>query len=120
MYKLPVLLMLISVPALAADLSGVWKIDGTVGENPVTATCTVKQNHAELTGSCKMPQVDKAVDLKGTVNDNKVTWKYDVDYEGKTYTLTYSGMPNSTSTSIKGTINVEPSDTDGDFTAQKQ
>jgi hypothetical protein len=120
MHKLAALLMLIPVSASASDLSGVWKIDGTVGENPIAATCTMKQTDAELSGSCTMAQIEKAVDLKGTVNDNKVTWKYDVEYQGNTYTLTYDGTPDATATSIKGTIKVGPSDTDGDFTAQKQ
>ncbi len=120
MKKLLVLLVLTSVPALAQDLSGVWKIDGTVGDNPVAATCTLKQTDTHITGTCKMPQNDTALDVTGDVTGNKVTWKYALDYQGTTYTLIYTGTPDSAATSIKGSIMVDPSDTEGDFTAQKQ
>lgn len=120
MKKLLALLVLTSVPALAQDLSGVWKIDGNVGDNPIAATCTLKQIDTHITGTCKMSQNDKALVVSGEVNGNKVTWKYDLDYEGTTYTLAYFGTPDSAATSIKGSILVDPSDTQGDFTAQKQ
>jgi hypothetical protein len=109
-----------SAQAFAVDLSGVWKIDGTVGENPVSATCTFKQTDTHITGTCKMPQSDTALDVTGEASDTKVTWKYSLDYQGDTYTLTYTGTPDSNATSIKGSITVVPSDTEGDFTAQKQ
>jgi hypothetical protein len=109
-----------SAQAFAVDLSGVWKIDGTVGENPVSATCTFKQTDTHITGTCKMPQSDTALDVTGEASDTKVTWKYSLDYQGDTYTLTYTGTPDSNATSIKGSIMVVPSDTEGDFTAQKQ
>jgi uncharacterized protein involved in outer membrane biogenesis len=67
-----------------------------------------------------MPQSDAALDVKGEVSDKQVTWKYSLDYQGDTYTLTYTGTPDSAATSIKGLITVVPSNTEGDFTAQKQ
>jgi hypothetical protein len=48
-----------------------------------------------------------------------VTWRYKLDYQGTTYTLTYVGTLDS-DTSIKGSVTADPSDTDGDFTAKKQ
>jgi len=118
--KLLVLLALTSVPALAQDFSGVWKIDGVVADNPVAATCNFKQTEKQITGSCKMDQSDKPLDVKGEVRDKQVTWKYDIDYQGTTYTLTYTGAPDSAAATIKGTILVNPSDSEGDFTATKQ
>jgi hypothetical protein len=118
MKKLICLLALTSLPALAQDVSGVWKIDGSVEGNTIAATCTFKQTDTHITGSCK-GEDDKAMDVKGEVTDKHVTWKYDVEYEGTVYTLTYAGTLD-TDTSIKGSITVTPSDTEGDFTAQKQ
>ena len=109
-----------SAQAFAKDLSGVWKIDGTLGDNTVSATCTFKQTDTHITGNCKMPQSDTALDVKGEVSDEQITWKYSLDYQGDTYTLTYTGTPDSAATSIKGSITVDPSNTEGDFTAQKQ
>jgi hypothetical protein len=120
MKKLLVLLAFTSVPALAQDFSGVWKIDGVIGDHSVVATCNFKQTETHITGSCKMDQSDKALDVKGELGDKQVSWKYDIDYQGTTYTLTYTGTPDSAAASIKGTILVVPSDSEGDFTATKQ
>lgn len=120
MKSLIVLLAIASVPGMAQDVSGVWKIDGNIAEQSIAATCTFKQDDTQITGSCKMDQEDKPVDVKGEVTDKQVTWKYDVDYQGTTYTLTYTGAPDSAATAMKGTILVDPSDTEGDFTATKQ
>ena len=119
--KKPFLLCaLISVPAFAHDLSGVWKIDGSVADRPVAATCSFKQTDTNITGSCKMQESEKPLDVKGQIGDKKLSWKYDIVYQGTTYTLTFTGAPDSADTSIKGTISVDPSDASGDFTATKQ
>lgn len=117
---LVLLLAFASVPAFAQDFSGVWKIAGNVADQPIAATCTFKQAETHITGSCKMDQSDKALDVKGEVHDKQVSWKYDIDYQGTTYTLTYTGTPDSAGAAIKGSILVIPSDTEGDFTATKQ
>jgi hypothetical protein len=118
--KFFVLLALIPVPCLAQDLSGVWKIDGNVDDHPVVATCTFKQAEKQITGSCKMDQSEKPLELKGEVTAKQVNWKYNIDYQGTNYTLNYTGTLDEAAAAIKGTILVDPSDTDGDFTATKQ
>src|SRR6202034_3551150 len=50
MHKILVVLLFTSAPSFAADLSGVWKIDGTVGDNTVSVTCTFKQTDTHITG----------------------------------------------------------------------
>ena len=50
--------------------------------------------------------------MKGSVNDKQVTWKYDQEYEGTVYTLTYTGTLDS-DTSMKGTVTADPSDSIG-------
>jgi hypothetical protein len=118
MKRLIFLLALTSLPAMAQDLSGVWKIDGSVEGNAITSVCTLKQTDTHITGSCT-GEDDKALDVKGDVTDKNVTWKYDLEYDGTVYTLTYKGTLD-TNTSIKGSITVNPSDSQGEFTAQKQ
>jgi hypothetical protein len=110
------------LPALADNVSGVWKVDGTVADTPVNATCTLKQTHAAISGNCKVSSeqtADQTLDTKGEVKHKQVTWTYKIEYDGTLYTLTYTGTRDS-ATSIKGSIAVNPSDSKGDFTAQKQ
>ena len=118
MKRLICFLVLASLPAFAEDLSGVWKVDGSVADNPVVATCTLKQTDNQISGSCKM-ETDQALTVKGEVKGNHVTWKYDIEHEGTVYTLTYTGTIDS-DTSMKGSIGVEPSDSEGEFTAKKE
>lgn len=118
MKRLICFLVFASLPAFAEDFSGVWKVDGSVADNPVVATCTFKQTDNQISGSCKMDS-DQALTVKGEVKDKQVTWKYDLEHEGTVYTLTYTGTMDS-ATSMKGTISVDPSDSEGDFTAKKE
>ena len=111
------LLLLTAVPAAAADISGVWKVDGSVDDHPVAPICTLKQADAKLTGTCKLEDYHVS-DVAGEVKDKDVTWKFTVDYQGTQYTLTFTGKFDS-DTSIKGSISVDPSGADGDFTAKK-
>jgi hypothetical protein len=116
------LFVLICLPALADDVSGVWKVDGTVADMPVNTNCTLKQTDTAISGICKLSvgnTADQTLDIKGEIKDKQVTWTYQLDYEGTPYTLTYTGTLDS-ATSIKGSIAVDPSDSKGDFTAQKQ
>jgi hypothetical protein len=116
------LFALICLPAFADDVSGVWKVDGTVADTPVHTTCTLKQADAAISGSCKVSSenaADQILDVKGEEKDKQVTWTYKIEYEGTLYTLTYTGTLDS-ATSIKGSIAADPSDSTGEFAAQKQ
>ena len=116
------LFVLICLPALADDVSGVWKVDGKVADSAVNATCTLKRSKTAISGNCNLSvgnTADQTLDIKGEIKDKQVTWTYQLDYEGTPYTLTYTGTLDS-ATSIKGSIAVDPSDSKGDFTAQKQ
>lgn len=118
MKTLVFLLLLSALPASAADISGVWKVDGSVENNPVTPTCTLKQTDAKVSGSCNF-DADHVTDITGEVKGKEVTWKLTLEYQGTDYTLTFNGTLDSDA-SIKGSIAVNPSDTNGDFTAKKQ
>jgi hypothetical protein len=112
------LLLFASLPAWADDVSGVWKVDGLIADHPIAPTCTLKQTDKQISGSCQV-DADHAPNVEGSVKEKQVTWKYDQEYEGTVYTLTYTGTLDS-NTSIKGTVTADPSDTSGDFTAKKQ
>ena len=118
MKRVVCLFLFASLPALADDVSGAWKVNGSIADHPITPTCTLKQADKQISGSCKV-DADHTPSVEGSVNEKQVTWKYDQEYEGTVYTLTYSGTLDS-STSIKGTVTAEPSDSTGDFTAKKQ
>ena len=122
MKKVICLIVFSCLPALADNVSGVWKVDGTVADTPVNATCTLKETHKAISGNCKVSSeqtADQTLDTKGEVKHKQVTWTYKIEYDDTLYTLTYTGTRDS-ATSIKGLIAVNPSDSKGDFTAQKQ
>jgi hypothetical protein len=81
------------------------------------ATCTFKQDGDKLTGTCKGEYGETA--LTGQIQADKFSWKHDVPYNGETITLNYSGTLSS-ATEIKGAVNVQPYNIDGDFTGTKE
>jgi hypothetical protein len=118
MKRLISLLLFASLPAWADDVSGAWKVDGLIADHTIAATCTLKQTDKQISGSCQV-DADQVLGVEGSVKEKQVTWKYNQEYEGTVYTLTYTGTLDS-NTSIKGTVTADPSDTSGDFTAKKQ
>jgi len=99
----------------AADVSGEWKLEGEIAGVRISRVCALKQEGSKLSGKCKNPQNEVAIE--GEVNDKSVTWRYDTDYMGTQLTLTYQGSLESAS-AIKGTI--QAADVTGSFTATKQ
>ena len=117
--KIAILLMVLApLPLQAADCSGTRVIDGSVADHPVNPTCTFKQTDKTVSGSCKTAE-DHTAEVTGSVAGDELTFKYDQPYEGATYTLTYVGKLDE-GTTMKGTIAVDPSDSQGEFTAKKQ
>jgi hypothetical protein len=112
------LALLAALPVLAADtpLAGSWNISINVNGETHAATCTFKQDGEKLTGTCKGEYGETS--LTGQVQDDKITWKHEVPYNGETLTLSYTGTLSS-ATEIKGGVNVQPYDITGDFTGQK-
>lgn len=108
-------LTLAALPAAAADVSGVWKVEGDIAGNAVTPACTLKQAENKLSGSCKSELGDAP--LKGEVDGKKVKFEYDIEYNGQKYTLVYLGELAS-DTELKGTIDVGVAT--GAFTAKKE
>ena len=69
--------------ALAADLSGAWKVDSSVGATPISINCNLVQAGGKLTGDCA-PATGNAgpTALTGTVDGAKAQWGYDVVFRG--------------------------------------
>jgi hypothetical protein len=101
----------------ADDLAtGIWKIDGDIQGNPVKEVCALTQADAKITGSCKGDS--GTFDVTGDVTGTKMVFRHDAEYQGDKLTITYSGTVDDTGL-LKGTVDVQPMDVAGDFTAKK-
>ena len=98
----------------APSLSGEWSIHNSIAGNESDQACKFVQTENKLTGTCKSQ--DKDVDVTGTLDGNKVTWQYDMDYNGSTLTLIYTATLDD-SGKIAGSVEVQPFSVTGDFTA---
>ena len=100
--------------APADSISGTWQVKGDVVGNAIDHPCTFQQSGTALTGSCGSGET--ALPLEGEVKDGKVTFRYASQYDGQAITVVFSGTLVS-ATELKGTINVQPFDVGGEFTA---
>ncbi len=118
---LALLLSLLAAPVLAQSgtVSGTWKLTGDVVGNAVDLVCALTQDGRKLAGTCKQAGSDKATDIAGEVDDRKVTWKYEADYQGQPITLTFTGALDASS-QLKGDIYVQPFGVNGTFSAAKE
>lgn len=103
-----------SVVVAAADFSGTWNVDGDVAGYPVQFACTLKQVDQALTGTATIG--GKEVNLTGSAKESVVTFTFDVDHEGTTYTNVFTGKLGDNGV-IDGTIEVGGQV--GTFTAKK-
>ncbi len=104
---------------LGADspaISGHWKVHNSIVNNESDQDCVLNQKDNEITGTCKSDQ--SSVDIKGTVEDKKVTWQYNSDYSGMQLTLEYTGTLTD-SGRIEGSVTVQPIGITGTFTASQ-
>jgi hypothetical protein len=70
------LVAILSTPASAADVSGVWDLMMVwAADSQSTGVCTFSQAGKKLSGTCGDP--DK-FPLTGEVNDRQVSWEFDV------------------------------------------
>ena len=91
--------------ALAADLSGVWKVHGVFsGVITYTAVCTFRQSGPNLAGPCVDPTNKTNVVAKGAVNGGAVEFGYDASFNGVAVHLDYKGAVQPDGT-LKGVIN---------------
>jgi preprotein translocase subunit SecD len=102
--------------APSAAVAGSWTVRADVSGNQSESNCTFTQKEAELSGSCTSDR--GPVMITGKVEGKTVSWQFDTQYEGQTLTVYYSGTSQSAD-KITGTINVQPMNVSGEFTATK-
>jgi hypothetical protein len=107
-------LLFASTAFAAPNLAGQWSIHNNIAGNESDQQCTLAVAENKVTGSCKT--TDSEVPVTGAVDGNKVTWKYDMDYNGTPLTLTYTATLDD-SGKIAGTVEVQPFGVSGDFIA---
>lgn len=118
MKPLAIAFLMATAAFAAGDLAtGVWNIDGDVQGNPVREVCTLTQAEAKITGSCKGDS--GAFDVTGEVDGKKIVFRHGGEYDGQKLTLTYSGTVDDAGV-LKGTLDVQPMDVSGDFSAKKE
>ena len=112
-------LLLLAGAMLAADTSsvvGTCKMHTNIAGNENDQECTFTQKDATLSGTCKTDKGDLAV--KGTVEGKKVSWQYEVEYNGSSLTLVFTGSIDPP-TKMSGAVEVQPMAVQGEFTASK-
>jgi hypothetical protein len=97
------------------SLTGTWKIHSSIAGNDGDSSCTFTQTNNDLSGTCTAP--DGTVKLTGKVDGQKVTWSYDIQYNGNPLTMKYEGTLDSGK--ITGTVTVEQYGVSGDFAASQ-
>ncbi len=115
------LAFLVGTPAVASappdvDLSGSWTIAGDVQGVAVDETCTVVQTDVALTGSCDTSS--GKYDLKGKIDGKTATFSHGGKYQGSDFTITFTGKVG-TDGGMTGTLDVDPFNVTGSFSAKK-
>jgi hypothetical protein len=108
------LLFATSAFAAPASLTGEWSIHNNIAGNESDQQCKFVQADNKITGTCKT--TDSEVPVTGSLDGNKATWKYDMDYNGTALTLTYTATLDD-SGKVAGSVDVQPFGVSGDFTA---
>lgn len=101
--------------AEAPSVAGQWKVHQSIAGHESDQDCTFTVSDLKIAGTCKANEQTPKV--TGTVDGKKVTWKYDMDYNGSTLTLTYTGTLDDDK--LSGSVDVAPYGVSGDFTAQR-
>ena len=108
-----ILLAATSSFAASPNLTGKFAVHNSIAGNESDMTCSFVRTDGTLTGSCKG---EKEIPITGSVDGNKVTWKYDTDHDGTPLTLTYTATLGDSDT-FSGSVDVAPYGITGDFTA---
>jgi hypothetical protein len=103
-----------AIAAGAPSLTGQWSVHNSISGSESDQECKFVQTDNKLAGSCKSNE--KEVQVTGALDGNKVTWKYDSEYNGTPLTLTYTATLDD-SGKIAGSVEVQPFGVSGDFTA---
>jgi hypothetical protein len=105
--------MLVTTPALAADVSGTWNATVDLGSRKGTPTFALKQAGDALTGTYT-GQLGSS-DVTGTVKDNAVDFSFSV----MGATVKYDGKLDASGNSMSGTVDYG-GQASGTFTATRK
>lgn len=97
------------------SVPGTWQLTGDIAGSPIKTTCTMWQTGTSLSGNCTNETGAPYV-LTGEAKDGKITFQYEVDYQGQTLTIVYSATL-SAPRQLKGTVEVKPLGVQGTFAA---
>jgi hypothetical protein len=112
-----VFVVAISTPAAdAPTIAGEWNIHQSIAGNENDENCSFTVAEGKIAGTCKVNEQTPKV--TGTVDGKKLTWNFNVEYQGSTLTLTYTGSLDDAD-KFTGSVDVQPYGVSGDFTAQR-
>jgi hypothetical protein len=112
-------LCLLAASTFAADaprLAGSWAVHQSIAGNESDQECTFTQDNAKVAGSCKIGE--QTAKVAGSVDGKKVTWKYDMEYNGSTLTLIYAATLDDAD-KFSGSVEVQPYGVSGEFSAKR-
>ena len=98
----------------AQNLSGPWAVHSNISGSETDQACNFVVTGNKITGTCKAQDKDRQV--TGTVSGNKFTWQFESEYNSIPFTSVYTGILGD-SGKITGTLNLQPFNMDGFFTA---
>jgi len=99
------------------DVTGKWVFNVTTQAGTGTPTVTLKQQGDSLTGHYSSQTLGET-ELKGTLKNGKIMFRFPVSAEGTTLTVTYTGTVD-TKDSMKGNVDIGGV-ASGSFTAKRQ
>jgi len=98
----------------AQNLTGPWAVHSNISGSETDQGCNLVVTANKITGTCKAQDKDRQV--TGAVDGNKFTWQYAAEYNSIPFTSVYTGILGD-SGKITGTLNLQPFNMDGVFTA---
>lgn len=105
-----------AAPPPDLDISGTWSLSGDVQGTAVTETCRLQQNDVVLSGQCDTST--GKYDVKGKLDGRTATFTHGGNYQGSDLVITYTGKVAQDG-SMTGTIDVDPFNVTGSFSAKK-
>ncbi len=84
-------LLLATVTAFAADVDGNWTGSIDTPNGPVMVSYTFKASGTTLTGSTKGPDGSVIPIKDGTIDGSKISFSIDLNFNGNSATLKYTG-----------------------------
>jgi hypothetical protein len=122
-----ILLMILSVPVAAADVSGDWQVDGAFDEasrsrgavGEVDLVCRLKQDAEKLTGRCG-PDLDSGPSVSGNVQGQSIMWQFEIALQpdGPKHAVTFKATLDDRAATMRGTFAV--AEFEGRFSAKRQ